>query len=320
MKPKNCLIFGASGQIGRNLIRGLTQKNLKVTAVTRNLHQKGYILKTQANPGYLEIVETNLFNVKKIEELIKKTDVCINLVGILFEKGPSNFINIHERFPSIISNLCDKHKISKFIHLSALGIENAKDSKYAISKLKGEIEVRKNFKNTIILKPSIIYSVDDNFTTMLMGLLNLSPIFPLYYEGKTKFMPLHCADICNLIIDIIENDISNQTIECIGPEELTFKEIIQKLLKLIEKKRFFIPIPIFVANVMASFFQILPKPLITKDQIKLLYYDNIPSGQHKTNLDIGKKFELDFENEVEKYCYMWKETGEYAKKNRKFKL
>ena len=153
-----------------------------------------------------------------------------------------------------------------------------------------------------------------------MGLLNLSPFFPLYYKGKTKFMPLHCADICNLILDIIESDVSDQTIECIGPDELTFKEIVQKLLKLIEKKRFFIPIPLFIANVMATFFQIFPKPLITKDQIKLLYYDNIPSGQHKTNLDIGKKFVLNFENEVEKYCYMWKETGEYAKKNRKFKL
>ena len=179
MKPKNCLIFGASGQIGRNLIRKLTEKSLRVTAVTRNLHQKGYILKTQANPGYLEIVESNIFDINKIEALIKKADVCINLIGILFEKGPNNFNNIHEKFPSIISDLCHKHKIDKLIHLSALGIENAVNSKYAKSKLKGEIAVRQNFKDAIILKPSIIYSVDDNFTTMLMGLLNLAPIFPL---------------------------------------------------------------------------------------------------------------------------------------------
>ena len=314
MKPKNCLIFGASGQIGRNLIRRLTEKSLKVTAVTRNLHQKGYVLKTQANPGYIDIVECNIFDINKIEKLIKKADVCINLVGILFEKGASNFTNIHEKFPSMISSLCHKHKLDKFIHLSALGIENAKDSKYAVSKLKGEIAVRENFKDSIILKPSIIYSVDDNFTTMLMGLLNLSPIFPLYYGGKTKFMPLHCIDICNLILDLIEKDTTEKIIECVGPDELTFKEIIEKLLKLIEKKRLFIPIPIFVANIMATFFQLLPKPLITKDQIKLLRYDNIPSGNHKTNFDIGKKFGLRFETEVEKYCYMWKETGEYAKK------
>ena len=314
MKPKNCLIFGSSGQIGRTLIRKITEKNLKVTAVTRNLHQKGYILKTQANPGYIDIVETNIFDFNKIEDLIKKADVCINLIGILFEKGSNNFKNIHEKFPNMISNLCRKHKINKLIHLSALGIENAKDSKYATSKLNGEILVRKNFNNTIILKPSIVYSVDDNFTTMLMGLLNLIPVFPLYYGGKTKFMPLHCSDICNLILYMIENETNKITIECIGPEELTFKQMIEKLLKLIEKKRLFLPLPITIANIIASFFQLLPKPLLTKDQLKLLFYDNIPSGKYKTNFDIGKNFELKFENEVEKYCYMWKQSGEYSRK------
>ena len=314
MKPKNCLIFGASGQIGRNLIRGLTQKNLKVTAVTRNLHQKGYILKTQANPGYLDIVETNIFDLKKIDELIKKADVCINLVGILFEKGANTFANIHEKFPSMVASLCKKHKLNKFIHLSALGIEKAKDSKYAMSKLNGEMAIKKNFKESIILKPSIIYSVDDKFTTMIMGLVNILPIFPLYYGGRTKFMPLHCVDMCNLIIDLIENNTNDKIIECVGPDELTFKQIIEKLLRLIEKKRFFVPMPIYIANIMATFFQLLPNPLITRDQIKLLFYDNIPSGKYKTNIDIGKNFNRNFDIEVEKYCYMWKETGEYAKK------
>ena len=94
MKPENCLIFGASGQIGRNLIRGLAQKNFKITAVTRNLHQKGYILKSQANPGYLDLVEANIFDLNKLDKLIKKADVCINLVGILYEKGQNTFQKI----------------------------------------------------------------------------------------------------------------------------------------------------------------------------------------------------------------------------------
>ena len=83
MKPKNCLIFGASGLIGRNLIRKLTQNNFKVTAVTRNIHQKGYLLKTQGNPGYIEIIESSIFDENKIRGLIKKADICINLIGIL---------------------------------------------------------------------------------------------------------------------------------------------------------------------------------------------------------------------------------------------
>ena len=214
----------------------------------------------------------------------------------------------------MISSLCKKHNLSKFIHISALGIEEATNSVYAKSKLKGEDAVRKNFNDAIILKPSIVYSVDDNFTTMLMGLFNILPVFPLYYNGKTKFMPLHCSEICNLIIDLVEDKTSGDTIECVGPEEFTFKQIIIKLLKLIEKKRLLLPVPLFMANVIATLFQILPKPLITRDQLKLLSYDNIPSGKYKTNFEINKKFQLKFEEEVERYCYMWKESGEYSKK------
>ena len=99
MKPKNCLIFGASGLVGRNLIRKLTENNFKVTAVTRNAHQKGYILKTQGNPGYIDIVETNIFDKNILESIIRKTDICINLIGILYQKGQINtFHNIHEKF------------------------------------------------------------------------------------------------------------------------------------------------------------------------------------------------------------------------------
>jgi len=147
MKPKNCLIFGASGLIGRHLIRKLTKNNYKVTAVTRNIHQKGYLLKTQGNAGYIEIVEASIFNENKIENLVKNADVCINLIGILYQKGKINtFKNIHEKFPIFLSSLCRKHNVEQLFHLSALGIENAEDSLYASSKLKGEFFVRKNFK------------------------------------------------------------------------------------------------------------------------------------------------------------------------------
>ena len=101
MKPKNILVFGATGQIGRNLIRKLTKKNYKVTAVTRNIHQKGYILKTQANPGYIDIIEASIFDQNKIKELVSKCDVCVNLIGILYEKRKNTFNNIHKFFHTL---------------------------------------------------------------------------------------------------------------------------------------------------------------------------------------------------------------------------
>ena len=316
MKAKNCLIFGGSGQIGRSLIRKLTKNNFRVTVVTRNIHQKSYIIKTQANVGYIDIVEANIFEENKLRELFKKADICINLIGILFEKkGGNSFKNIHKVFPSLLAKLAKEYKLKHLIHISALGINEADESDYAKSKLQGENEVLKNFSLATILRPSIVYSVDDNFTTNLMTLLRRLPFFPIYYNGETKFTPIHCSDLTDIIYHIISNNITSNIIECTGPEIISFKQILQRLLKLIDKKRILIPFPLFIAEITAGFFEVMPKPMITRDQLKLLKYDNILSGKYKTNSDIGIPSLKYFDEEVKKYCYMWKDGGQFSMEN-----
>ena len=316
MKPKNCLIFGASGQIGRHLIRKLTKNNYKVTAVTRNVHQKGYVLKTQGNAGYIDIVELNIFNENKLKDLISRADICINLIGILYEKNKGNtFKNIHTIFPSLISKICKECNVQQFIQLSALGIEDAVDSNYAKSKLEGERNIKENFKHATILRPSVVYSVDDNFTTSFMTLLNRLFIFPLYYNGNTKFMPIHCSDLTEIIYQVFSKNIISHTIECVGPETISLKDILKRLLIITEKNRLLIPLPLFLAKLSAAFFQLLQNPLLTLDQLKLLRYDNVTSGKYKTNFDIGIPSVCKFDEEVEKYAFMWKERGQFSKKS-----
>src|SRR5210317_587252 len=293
MKAKNCLIFGGSGQIGRNLIRKLTKNNYRVTVVTRNIHQKSYIIKTQANAGYIDVVEANIFDEGKIRNLFKKADICINLIGILFEKKRGNtFKNIHSVLPSLLSKLCKEYNLKHFIHLSALGINDALDSDYAKSKLEGEGNVLKNFPLATILRPSVVYSVDDNFTTNFMTLLNRLPVFPIYH--------------------VISKNIYSKIIECTGPEIITFKELLEKLQILIGKKRILLPFPLPIAELTARFFEMLPTPLLTRDQLRLLKYDNVSSGKYKTNSDIGVPSVRFFDQEVKKYCYMWREGGQFS--------
>ncbi len=313
MKAKNVLIFGCSGQIGRSIVRKLTKDNFTVTAVTRNIHQKGIVLKTLGNAGFINIVEANIFDEKKIRDLFEKADICINLVGILFEQKKGNtFKNIHRVFPSLLAKLSKEYNLKHFIHISALGINEAIDSTYAKSKLEGENEILKNFPLATILRPSIVYSVEDNFSTNFMTLLSRLPIFPLYYAGNTKFAPIHCSDLTDTIHYIISNNIYSKIIECVGPETITFKELLERLLKLIGKKRILLPIPLTLAELSATFFEMMPKPLITKDQIRLLKYDNIASGKYKTNSDIGIPSKRYFNDEVKKYCYMWREGGQFS--------
>jgi uncharacterized protein YbjT (DUF2867 family) len=313
MKPKNCLIFGGSGQIGRHLIRKLTKNNIRVTVVTRNIHQKSYIIKTQGNAGYIDIVEANIYDENKIRNLFSKSDICINLIGILYEKKKGNtFYNIHTLFPSLLSKLAKEYKLKNFIHLSALGINEAIDSKYAKSKLEGEKNILNNFPLSTILRPSIVYSVDDNFTTNFMTLLNRLPVFPLYYSGKTKFTPIHCSDLTDVIYETITKSINSKIIECVGPEVINFREIVERLLILINKKRLLLHMPLQLATLTAKIFQLLPNPILTEDQLRLLKYDNVLSGKYKSNSDIGVPSKKYFNEEVKKYSFMWREGGQFS--------
>ena len=244
MVKKKILIFGATGQIGRHLIRKLTKNNYKVICQTRNLH-KAIFLKTSGSIGYIDIKETKIFDYEKVIELVDNADIVINLIGILFESGKINtFEKIHTLFPKFLSEICKK-KNKHLIHISSLGVENASDSKYAVSKAEGENKIFENLPSATILKPSIVYSVNDSFTTRFMSLLNFFPIFPLYYGGKTKFAPIHASDLTDIIFHVIENNIRGKKIETVGPKVLTFLEILNILSKCINKKRVFLPLPLF---------------------------------------------------------------------------
>ncbi len=318
MKNNNSiLIFGSSGQIGKSLIRKFTKNNYRVIAVTRSIHRKGYQIKTQSNFGYLELEEVNSFTEENITKLMEKASICINLIGILFEKKENHFNLIHSDLPSLLSKIAYKQSLNQFIHLSALGIEAASDSNYALSKLSGEKKVRQNFPSSVILKPSIVYSVDDNFTTNFMNLLSILPIMPLYYGGKTKFTPIHVSDLSDIIFKIVENKLTGQTIECIGPEVFTFKELLLKILKSINKKRLLFSIPLPLAKINARLFQLMPKPLMTLDQLKLLKYDNIISKNYKTNFDLKMEANKKFDEEINKYSFNWTSGGQFSKKNDK---
>ena len=136
MIKKKVLIFGSTGQIGRHLIRKLTKNNYKVICQTRNSH-KAIFLKSSGSIGYIEIKEANIFDITKLEELIDNSDICVNLIGILYQDKKNTFKRIHSDFPEILAKICEK-KNKKLIHISALGLKNIEDSDYAKSKILGE--------------------------------------------------------------------------------------------------------------------------------------------------------------------------------------
>ena len=287
MKQKKILVFGASGAIGRNLIRKLAKNNFIITAVTRNLHQKGYILKTQANAGYINIVEASIFDEQKLKNLISKNDICINLVGILFEKKQT-FNQIHALFPLQLSNACNELRIKKLISISALGVKEGHTSKYMQSKLQGEKNIRNIFKQSVILRPSLILGPNCSFFNTFGSLAQYSPIIPLVGSGKTKFAPIYIENVCEAIVKSLEIDNFEPKIyELGGPANYSFKELIEILLREIKKKRILISIPFSMAKFQSYFLQLMPNPLLTPDMVENLKFNNILTGQNPTLKDLG---------------------------------
>ena len=148
----------------------------------------------------------------------------------------------------------------------------------------------------------------------MFNLLSILPVMPLYYSGKTKFTPIHVSDLANIIFRIVEKKISSETIECIGPEVITFKEIILKILKSINKKRLLFSLPLFLAKINAKLFELMPKPLLTMDQLILLKYDNVISNKYKTNFDLKMMANKKFDDEINLYSFNWTNGGQFSKK------
>ena len=311
MKQKIATIFGASGFIGRHLIRRLTEKDFLIVAATRSPYLNGH-LKPLGNPGQIDLEKVNLFDEENLRTLIKNSDVVINLIGILYETRKQKFENIHVNFPDLLSKICSDLKIEKFIHISALGIDKNINSKYMQSKLMGEKKILNNFNNSIILRPSIVYGDGDKFFNQFATLAEFLPALPLIGGGQTKFQPIYVSDLCKAIATILDKEEIDQNIyELGGSQVYTFKEMMEILLKQIKKKRFLIPIPFSIAKFQAKILQLFPKPLLTTDQVEMLKYDNVVSNNYPTlkDLEINPQ---SIESVLPSYIWRFRKGGQFG--------
>ena len=304
-------IFGAGGFIGKHLIRNLTILDYRIKIATRSPYLKGY-LKPLGNPGQIELFKTNIFNEEDIKNVLKNCDLVINLVGFLYETRKQKFNHIHSRFPELLSNLCNELGIKNLVHISALGVKEKQNSLYMQSKLEGEKNIQDTFKPSVILRPSVVFGPEDKFFNTFASLAQFSPALPLVGGGKTKFAPIYVGDVAKAIVKALELNNSEPLIyELGGPENYSFKELMEILLREIKKKRFLIPIPFGFAKFQSYFLQMMPNPILTPDQVELLKHNNIVSGDHPTLKDLGISG-TPIQSILSKYIYRFREGGQFG--------
>ena len=304
-------IFGAGGFLGKYLMRELTRLDYRIKVATRNPYLKGY-LKPLGNPGQIELFKTNIFNEEDVRKVLQDCDFAINLVGILYETRKQKFNQIHSQFPFLISQLCNELNIKKLVHISALGIKEKHSSKYMQSKLHGEKNIKENFKPSVILRPSVVFGPEDKFFNTFASLAQFSPILPLIGEGKTKFSPIYVGDVAKAIVKSLElNNSDCKIYELGGPANYSFKELMNILLAEIKKKRFLLPLSFNIAKFQSYFLQMLPNPLLTPDQVELLKYNNIVTGEHPTLKDLGINGTT-IQSILPKYIYRFRTGGQFG--------
>ena len=311
MNNKIITILG-SGFINRYLVRNLTKKNYRCIISTRKPFQKGY-LKTQATPGSIELIEWNPSNFTELKESIKNSDFVINLIGILYETRKQKFHNIHANIPDTISKICEEAGVKKFIHVSAIGANEKSKSLYQKSKFNGEVKALNNFKNTVIIRPSVVCGTEDGFTN-LFSKLSFLPVIPVA-SINYRFQPILVTDVADAIVQAIEiKNNEGKIYEIGGPKIISFGDMVKSIMKTLNKKRFVVDMPMPLAKIQSSILSLLPiPPILTKDQCEILSEaDNVVSNNHLTLKDLNIK-PSDVEIAMKKWLWRFREGGEFAK-------
>ncbi|HOO81935.1 MAG TPA: complex I NDUFA9 subunit family protein [Alphaproteobacteria bacterium] len=287
MKNKIATVFGGTGFVGRQIVRELAARGVAVKVATR-VPERAYFLKLDGSVGQIVPVACDYNDEQSVAKAVKNSDYVVNCIGVLFERKRGDFKRAHKDIPAIIAKACEEEGVQRFVHISIPNIENDA-SRYASTKYEGEKAVQKAFPKVSILRPSVVFGPDDDFFNKFAELMRFFPVLPLIGGGKTKFQPVYVGDVADAVIAALEKpEAQGQIYELGGPDIVSFKEIYEILSRYTGRKRSYISLPFWLAKVQAVFMGLMPKPLLTCDQVESLKTDYLikPSAQGLSDLGV----------------------------------
>jgi NADH dehydrogenase len=274
-------IYGGSGFIGRHVVRAIAKTGARMRVAVRRPELAGH-LQPLGGVGQINAVQANVRFPDSLLAAAEGADAVINLVGILFPSGKQTFSAVMDEGARHVAEAAREAGASALVHVSAIGADKESPSAYARSKAEGEAAVREVFPGAVILRPSVVFGPEDDFFNRFAALARIAPALPLIGGGNTKFEPVFAGDVAKAVIAGLTGTAKpGAPYELGGPEVLTLKQVMQRVLTYTMRRRPLVPVPFWLAKLKGSFLQLLPNPLLTVDQVKLLETDNVVSEEAK---------------------------------------
>jgi NADH dehydrogenase len=315
MDSRLVTVFGGSGFLGRHTVRALAKAGWRVKVATRHPN-RAFFLRPLGTVGQIDFVKCDVADGESVAAAVMGAHAVVNLTGILFEHGQT-FEDVQAEGASHIAEAAARAGVAALVHVSAIGADSESDSHYAQTKAEGEQHVREAFPDAVILRPSIIFGPEDGFFNKFASMARFLPGLPLIGGGKTRFQPVFVGDVAQAIATALESaQARGRTYELGGPAVYSFKELLELILRETCRKRFLIPMPFAVATLKAAFLGLLPNPILTIDQVRLLKKDNVVATTAAGLGDLGIT-PTSVEAVIPSYLWRYRAKGEYAENPRR---
>lgn len=308
-------IIGGSGFLGRHIVRALAKRGYRIRVACRRPDLAGH-LQPLGNTGQIMMVQANVRYPASLAAACEGAHAVINLTGVLYSAGAQSFDAVHAFGAEASAKAARAAKAKVFIQMSAIGADENSTAQYARSKAEGERRARAAFPGAIVLRPSIVFGPEDSFFNRFAGMARMSPFLPLIGGGETRFAPVFAGDIGEAVAKLVDmGEASNATYELGGPEVFTFRQLMQFTLDTIGRNRLLVPLPWGLARLQAAVLGLLPRPLLTLDQVELLKSDNVVSGEARRE---GRTLEglgitpQGIEGIVPGYLYRYRKAGQFT--------
>ncbi|GEC56134.1 uncharacterized protein YbjT (DUF2867 family) [Bradyrhizobium japonicum] len=312
-------VFGGSGFLGRNVVRALCKRDYRVRVAVRRPELAGH-LQPLGRVGQIHAVQANVRYPASVEAAMRDSHIAINLVGILAEGGGQSFDAVQVKGAETIAKAAAAAGGRRMVHVSAIGADADSPSSYFRAKAEGEAAVLAALPQATIMRPSLLFGPEDQFTNRFAALARMSPVLPLVGGGVNTVQPAYVGDVANAVADAVDGKAKQgATYELGGPEVLTMREVMQIILKIIQRDRMLAPLPFGLAKFQSYFLQFAPGPFtLTPDQVAMLRSDNVVSDAAKaaglTFAGLGISPDS-MEAIAPQYLWRFRAAGQFQKKS-----